>query len=659
MPHASLRESERALAATSREAAAPSAARPHTRWLPAIAVGVTAVAFGLYYSTLLPGLDLGDTAAFQDAGGAREASPRQGYPLYFAVGNLVVWAAGGEPAFGMNLASAICGALACGVVAWLAGLLTASSAAAVFTGLLLASSYTFWSQAVIAEVYALHVLLLGASLVALVRWSSRPTLRGLAAFLAVYALGFGNHLMMILLAPAAVLCLVLTAGPRILVSGRVVGLAVLMAALGALQYGWNFLYLWSLPYPPESLAQALRIFWFDVTKADWRESLVLGVDEYGFSERGPMYLFDLRQQIGITGIVLSIVGFGTIAIGRPRLAAVLVTGYLTALFFAITYNVGDVHVFLLPSHLFVILAAGCGVAGVMRVVQRVVPWRTATVAAAATLVAFPVWRTVDTYPAVDRSSDDRPVEAVARLISGIHPERTLLFADLNWQLQNGLDYHVRHRRPELNVMRAGNRVLTLPLLIDENRQHGREIVLTRESKSLLEAAYGDLYAVRRAPDVATAPIGDPLKALGPGTPYVLAVLAPPSGVALDAAEVDAAAATLTAGRTEDLPKDVYMVMAGLAGEAPALVRSEARPFRVDLRLADHALTIRMDSWLTIDTMRRAGFGHVIVNRRHVLTLERGLSFVALDDRGRRMMRTYAGGLFAPEPRYRIPPLGEM
>ena len=656
MPRASLGESERLVAAP-REAAPQSGANPHTRWLAAIAFGVSVVAFGLYYSTLLPGLDLGDTAAFQDAGGSREASPRQGYPLYFAVGNLVVWAAGGEPAFGMNLASAICGALACGIVAWLAGWLTASRAAALFTGLLLASSYTFWSQAVIAEVYALHVLLLGASLMALVRWSSRPTLRGLATFLAVYALGFGNHLMMILLAPAAILCLVLTAGPRILVNGRVVGLAVLMAALGALQYAWNFLYLWSLPYPPESLAQALRIFWFDVTKADWRESLVLGVDEYGFSERGPMYLFDLRQQIGITGIVLSVVGLGTVAIGRPRLAAVLVTGYLTAVFFAITYNVGDVHVFLLPSHLFLILAAGCGAAGVMQLVQRVARSRAATVAVTLGLVAFPVWRTVDTYPAVDRSSDDRPLEAVTRLTSEIDPERTLLFADLNWQLQNGLDYHVRHRRPELNVMRAGSRVLTLPLLIDENREHGREIVLTRESKSLLEAAYGDLYVVQREPDAEVAPLAGPLKALAPGTPYVLAVLAPPSGMGLDPAEVHAAAAALTAGTTGDLPEDVYMVMAGLAGEAPVLVRGEARPFRADLRLADHSVTIRMDSWLTIDTMRRAGFGHVIVNRRHVLTLERGLSFVALDHRGRRMMRTYAGGLFAPEPRYRIPPLG--
>ena len=78
----------------------------------------------MYRATLLPSLDFGDTAAFQDAGGALEITPRQGYPLYFAIGNLVVWLAGREPAFGMNLASALCAALACGLLTWLAADLT-------------------------------------------------------------------------------------------------------------------------------------------------------------------------------------------------------------------------------------------------------------------------------------------------------------------------------------------------------------------------------------------------------------------------------------------------------------------------------------------------------------------------------------------------------
>ena len=42
----------------------------------------------------------------------------------------------------------------------------------------------------------------------------------------------------------------------------------------------------------------------------------------------------------------------------------LVVAYGTAFVFAYTYNVGDVHVFFLPSHQIVVLAAAVGAAAV-------------------------------------------------------------------------------------------------------------------------------------------------------------------------------------------------------------------------------------------------------------------------------------------------------
>jgi hypothetical protein len=54
----------------------------------------------------------------------------------------------------------------------------------------------------------------------------------------------------------------------------------------------------------------------------------------------------------------------------------------------------------------------------------------------------------------------------------------------------------------------------------------------------------------------------------------------------------------------------------------------------------------MESWLPTDTIRRAGFGHVVVGRRHALTLERGLNFVTLPAGE----PVYGSGLFAPVPR---------
>lgn len=58
----------------------------------------------------------------------------------------------------------------------------------------------------------------------------------------------------------------------------------------------------------------------------------------------------------------------------------------------------------------------------------------------------------------------------------------------------------------------------------------------------------------------------------------------------------------------------------------------------------------MESWLSTDTIRRAGFGHVIVNGSHAMTLERGLNLLVLDgDHPPRVI--YEAGVFARQPRF--------
>ncbi len=212
--------------------------RPRARaWPPALIVA--ALTFACYSATLLPGLDFGDTAAYQSAVGDWRLTPRQAYPLYYAIANTIFAVTGGEPAHSLNLTSALAGAAACGALVWVASALTGSVAGrASGPASLLGASYTFWSQAIIGEVYTLHVLLdlaragrAGSGGTGARRFPAWRVIFGL------YALGFGNHLMMVLLAPALVALIVLTpGGPRQVFSARGVGLAVACAALGASQY---------------------------------------------------------------------------------------------------------------------------------------------------------------------------------------------------------------------------------------------------------------------------------------------------------------------------------------------------------------------------------------------------------------------------------------
>ena len=76
------------------------------------------VAFGaflLYRATLLPGFDLGDTASFQTMGGLSKITPRDAYPLYYAI-SLPVVPFFSNQAYAMNLLSAVEAALACGLI---------------------------------------------------------------------------------------------------------------------------------------------------------------------------------------------------------------------------------------------------------------------------------------------------------------------------------------------------------------------------------------------------------------------------------------------------------------------------------------------------------------------------------------------------------------
>ena len=133
-----------------------------------IAVLLGGGAFLLYLATLAPTVLAGDPGEFQFVPYLLGIAHPTGYPLYCLLG----WAWShllplGDPAFRMNLFSAFWAALAVGLLYPTARLLLrqalptclpgnqrllAALAAATF-----ALTPTFWSQAVIAEVYSLHV----------------------------------------------------------------------------------------------------------------------------------------------------------------------------------------------------------------------------------------------------------------------------------------------------------------------------------------------------------------------------------------------------------------------------------------------------------------------------------------------------------------------
>jgi Protein of unknown function (DUF2723) len=626
-------------------------ALPSVRSRIAICAVLGAIAFALYRATLLPGLDFGDTASFQAAVGELDLTPRQAYPLYFAIGDVALALTGAEPAHALNLLSAVAGAVAVAAFVWVAIDLTGSLVAGAAGGLWLASSYTFWTQAIIAEVYTLHLAMMGLVLASALWWDRRRTLPRLTLVFAVYALAFGNHLMSILLLPALVLFIVTAPGGfRLLIAPRTIAIAAACALAGASQYLWNVAGLWRLPDVDWTLPSLARAFWFDVTKSDWRETMILTVHPAALRRRPAMYLFELLQQIGLAGIVIASVG-AVAVLRRWRTGLLVWSAYLPALAFAATYNVGDAHVFFLPSHYCVLLAVAAGVAATLALLERTAPTVVVSLAAAIA-IATPVWRAWDTLPALNRHDDRRPVQWLDAVTQGLD-QHALFIGDVNWQLENGLDYYWRRLRPELNVVRAGGTLLTLPFVVRDNLADGREVVATPLARDRMRATYGDLFTFRPDDRVASPPLAARLASLSRGTPYVLALLAPYPDLPFDQSELTDAVGFLTGGTATLAHEPSYTVLAGVVGSRPTFDRRSDRPFRQQIRLGSLDVDIRMESWLPTDTIRRAGFGQVVAGRRHLLTLERGVSVVALPLDGRAAQIEYASGLLAPLPRFRV------
>lgn len=613
---------------------------------------VATLAFAAYSRTLLPGVDLGDTGGFQAAVLWPEMSARQAYPLYYALAKPFVAALTPDiPARGLNLFSAVCAAVASGMLAAVVAFSTRSVAGGLVAGSFLAFSYTFWTQAVIAEVYALHLALVGCCLVTLAAWHERRSLPRLAAFFVVYALAFGNHLsMLLLLVPFAGFLLMTADRPADLLRPRVVLLAIALATIGALQYLPQFTLVWTAVDAPERWTDRIAAFWFDVTKSDWRASMVLGIRGSRLVDRTAMFAFDARQQFGIAGLALA--AAGTVALWRTSRpwAILMLLAYAINTAFAFTYNVGDPHVFFLPGHYFTALAAGAAVAGAMTALRT---RRGFAMFAASAALAYAGWRGYDTWPAVDRHADRRAERLVTELTLGLDDQTALLAANVNWQVENALLYEARYRLRHLVWTRLADVMLYFPLLVRDNHVNGRDVVLTAGAVPPVVRAFGTLLPI--VPDAVPTPVSLPARAarIPRGAAYVLAILPPTRDDVLDDNEVNEALAMLTGGRVREHRRAAYEVVVGRAGDAPLLHQSAARPFRETLSLPEGTLDVRMDGWMSQETFRRNGFGHVLLNRGRILAVERGVSLATFEA----TEPFYAAGVYALQPRFRIPASG--
>lgn len=296
--------------------------RARHQWLhPAGVFALLAVVFGAS-APVTVGLE--DDGFFCITSAAAGVSHPPGYPLHALLGWLTVRLVPGHPILAAHLFSALCGAATCAVFHSLLHRLLGVRWLAWCGALAYGLSPTFWSQAIVAEVYTLNALLCwGLCALALEVRALRGQQVDLRALALVLGLGLANHW------PLVVLCL-----PALLVwmaparrgLARAAWRALPWLAVGLLPYVWMVWRSWDPSVPSfYGSIESWQEFWFFVSRQGYQ-----GIEQSALSGWG--------DKLGLSGFLgwelatqFTLAGLGLVLWGAVAQRRRLGTGTSVAL----------------------------------------------------------------------------------------------------------------------------------------------------------------------------------------------------------------------------------------------------------------------------------------------------------------------------------------
>jgi hypothetical protein len=398
---------------------------------------VACLAFCVYLRTLAPGLLPGDRAEFQFAAWGWTLTHPTGYPFYLLLGGIwqhsLPW---GDPAFRLNLFSAVWASITVGLAYLVFRRVARSHAAALIAALAFAFSYTFWLQATQAETYSLN-----AFSVALLTWlafkwaeSQRPRAQGVGGgpkYSAAWALTFGlaltNHRTIILLLPAfaayfASVIYVRSRSPdpprvvnwRRFLSKRTIIYALLFT-LPLLLYLYVPLRGPATPYAQLQVSPGQTIVVLDNTPSGWL-SYIQGrtfQSLLAFNDSSWQSLLFLPQRIlrefNPIGVGVGLFGLAALVYRlRWSLVGLTVLGSAAIVLFAVSYHIGSIGDYYIPAYFFFAswIAVGLGVLEqlLMGSVHTHARWLL-FVSSLFLILIFPVYNLVSTFTEHDRSME--------------------------------------------------------------------------------------------------------------------------------------------------------------------------------------------------------------------------------------------------------------
>lgn len=409
-------------------------------------VAAFVIPFGAYLATLTPALTFNDSGEYLATAITLGIPHPSGYPLYVMLAHLFSKLPFFDPAYSVNLFSAVAGALASAVLAWCVWSFTKRWWLALFLPLLLSLSPVFWEQATMAEVNSLNLLFVSLTFALLLRWHATRRLRDLGFASLLAGMAVTAHTMSALFLPAHLLFIVFSR-PIIRQWKKTVGVVAACFVLGLLPY---------LYVPIRSPSAPIR--WGTITSPGQIANYVLRGDYRSLSGAEPslkgghdaFFLSDFTQYIslfaqkawslfGAAGIALAVLGIiarirKQRAVGLLLLFGILITVPFAAVGGGYPFSAGIASVFeitYLQSSIPVLLAITAGIAAALSWMKKFRP--PAARKAIALAVALGPLLPLAGLPATIQTR--QPMEPILQtyLENALRqlPDRAVLLADVN------------------------------------------------------------------------------------------------------------------------------------------------------------------------------------------------------------------------------------
>jgi hypothetical protein len=419
--------------------------KPLRRRGAALLGGAVAVFIGiLYVGTLAPTVlpygapDTLDSPMLQTEVTVLGVGHPTGYPTYMMLTHLFTYLPIGDPAYRVNLGSAIYGAAAVFAV-YLAGLrLGGRPVAAAAGALAFGLSGAFWSQAVITEVYTFEALLVALVILFLFLWRDGRDSRYLLLLAFLVGLSLTHHLTSVLLVPAAVVFVSLTDGRVFSRTGLMLkGVGLFLLGLLPLLY----LPIRALMHAPLNEADP---------STPWRFLLLITGGSFlaESSEKGrhcspsSLALADASTKLGLFGdhllgqfpLILMLVGvlaaFYLLFTDRATaiLLGMLFFGCLGQAAVYLQLGIEDFYVFLIPAILVFGLCISAGLGVLLQWVERPMVGSTpgAAVALSVLILFVPLLGVREAYVEQDRSEDYAARKTIEAAASKVEQGATVL-----------------------------------------------------------------------------------------------------------------------------------------------------------------------------------------------------------------------------------------